>query len=190
MTTVSKSLSLLSLQLNEFKRGLHELNYEDLKLLPNSDVFVAYAWHWKQSDDSSGEESMDSESVHSSISRTPPPLSEDELDFNTGFTTHTITFKCMGTTRDTNHQEVLSAAAAALKEGKDVPTRLQPEPDNPVDANAIMFECQVDKGWKRIGYVVQDILTFQKRVHGHIHAHALLALSRCPVNEEIKTVSY
>ena len=51
--------------------------------------------------------------------------SESELDFNAGFTTHTITFKCIGTIKDTGHQDALRTAVGSLKEDKDVSVRLR-----------------------------------------------------------------
>ena len=51
-----------------------------------------------------------------------------------------MTFKCIGATRDDNHREALQAAAKDNKEGKDVPVRLQLEPDNPLDSDAIAFQ--------------------------------------------------
>ena len=59
------------------------MNYNSLKLLSEHEVFVAYAWHWMQSDCS--EEDSNSESDHSSLSSP----TENDLDFDAGFTTHT-----------------------------------------------------------------------------------------------------
>ena len=142
------------MQLGEFKRGLNEvLDYSSINLLSDHEVFVAYAWHWKQYDDDDLED--ESRSTTPSLPSSP---SESELDFDAGFTTHTVTFKCMGTTKDADHQEALRSASCLLGEGSNVPIRLQPEPDNQVDANAIAFECQIGNDWKRIGYVVRDTL--------------------------------
>ena len=106
--------------------------------------------HWKQYDDDDLED--ESRSTTPSLPSSP---SESELDFDAGFTTHTVTFKCMGTTKGADHQEALRSASCLLGEGSNVPIRLQPEPDNP---NAIAFECQIGNDWKRIGYVVRDTL--------------------------------
>ena len=51
----------------------------------------------------------------------------------------------------------LATVSKLLREG-DVPVRLTPEPTNEVDARAIAFQCQIDKKWKRIGYVVKEAL--------------------------------
>ena len=97
--------------------------------------------------------------------------SEDEPDpFDSGFVTHTITFKCIGASRDDKQQETLQAAAKCIKEGKEVPIRLQPEPDNPVDCNAIAFWCCVHNDWSRVDYVVQEALP---EVHDAIQNNSL-----------------
>ena len=54
-----------------------------------------------------------------------------------------------------------------------MPIRLQPEPDNPVDANAIAFECQIGNYWKRIGYVVRDTLV---EVHEAISEQKIISV--------------
>ena len=46
-----------------------------------------------------------------------------ELDFDAGFTTHTITFKCMGTTKDADHQ--VCAASCLLRECSDCNLTIQ-----------------------------------------------------------------
>ena len=143
------------MQLKEFQKGLNaELNYKDLKLLSDHEVFVAYAWRLKQDSDSEDSSSVASESTNS----VPSSPSETEVDISSSLTTHTLTFKCMGTVKDPNHQKVLSKAAALLKNGNEPPVRLRPEPENSFDANAIAFDCLIDNDWRRIGYVVQDVL--------------------------------
>ena len=148
------------------------MTFEDWKLLPDRDVFVTYAWEWlcRYSSDCSEQEESSPESVYSPSSSLP---SEDELDFDTGCTTHTVTFKCMGTTKDSDIQETLRYVASAIKEGKDTPVRLKPEPENPVDANAISFECRIQEDWKKIGYVVQETLTV---VHDAITRQDILSI--------------
>ena len=131
-----------------------ELNYKDLKLLPDNEVFVAYAWHLKQDNCDSDDSSLMSSGSTNSVASSP---SETEV-IDSSLAPHTLTFKCMGTVKDPNYQETLSKATALLKDGKETPVRLRPEPENPFDANAIAYECQIDNQWRRIGYVVQDAL--------------------------------
>ncbi len=35
---------------------------------------------------------------------------------------------------------------------------MKPEPTNVKDARAISFECEIDSKWKRVGYVISEIL--------------------------------
>ena len=52
--------------------------------------------------------------------------------------------------------------------------RLQPEPDNPVDNNAIVFVCQVvPDQWERIGYVVKEACD---DVHEAINRNKILSV--------------
>ena len=69
---------------------------------------------------------------------------------------HSVKFKCVGVTLDASYQTVLRRARDLRNAGVNVPVRLQPEPNNPVDSKAtcIAFICEVDDKWKRIGYVV------------------------------------
>ena len=191
-----------------------------MRLLPGEKVFVAYTWEWQDYCNNDSEEPEEHEDPAESSQ------SEDEPDpFDSGFVTHTITFKCIGASRDDKQQETLQAAAKCIKEGKEVPIRLmegsfhkvlllkgnvpaqnynffmdilivtirneiascvekaytristpeavQPEPDNPVDCNAIAFQCCVHNDWSRVGYVVQEALP---EVHDAIQKHAIVSV--------------
>ena len=72
--------------------------------------------------------------------------------------THSIVFKCIGVLKEHRYQETLAAIAQKLRGGVVVPVRLTKEPQNPVDAQAIAFECKVDTKWDRIGYIVREAL--------------------------------
>ena len=131
-------------------------------------MFVAYTWEWQDYCNNDSEEPEEHEDPAESSQ------SEDEPDpFDSGFVTHTITFKCIGASRDDKQQETLQAVAKCIKEGKEVPIRLQPEPDNPVDCNAIAFQCCVHNDWSRVGYVVQEALP---EVHDAIQKHAIVSV--------------
>ena len=52
---------------------------------------------------------------------------------------------------------------------------LRPEPDNPVDSNAIAFTCQVvPDQWERIGYVVKEVCD---DVHKVINRNKILSVT-------------
>ena len=71
---------------------------------------------------------------------------------------HTITFKFIGTTREKMHQKVLKKAHDRIQEGFTVPVRLTPEPYNIYDSKAVAFECNLHGEWKKVGYVVHEVL--------------------------------
>ena len=80
-----------------------------------------------------------------------PPLfssSEEEVDRAEGEVIppplHTVAFKVMGTTKIAGAQEVLEEARDRLHQNEDVPVQIIPEPENPVDKNAIAFKCRID----------------------------------------------
>ena len=62
--------------------------------------------------------------------------------------THTVTFKCIRSTIRKNIN-------AGCERGEAVPCTLEPEPNNPVDYQAITFKCKVDGAW----YPILDALS-------------------------------
>ena len=60
------------------------------------------------------------------------------------------------------YQETLAEVARLRNGGQDVACMIQPEPDNPFDAEAIAFKCKLQGRWCTIGYVVKEVL---KEVH-------------------------
>jgi len=63
----------------------------------------------------------------------------------------------MGTTKITGAQEVLEEARDRLHQNEDVPVQIIPEPENPVDKNAIAFKCRIDSKWFKFGYAVTEV---------------------------------
>ena len=43
-------------------------------------------------------------------------------------------------------------------EFRTVPVRFTPEPYNMYDSEAVAFECNLDGEWKKVGYVVREVL--------------------------------
>ena len=103
---------------------------------------------------------------------------EEECDgFHLGFSpivTHTVTFKCIGTTKEDRYQETLARVAQLRNAGQEVLCKLQPEPENPFDSLAITFRCEVDSSWYTIGYVVKEALD---DVHEALSAKKIIAVS-------------
>ena len=69
----------------------------------------------------------------------------------------TVTFKCVGVTRDPSYQQALKVVNEQLQKGNNVPVKPVLEPTNPFDSHAVSFQCQLDGRWNVIGYVVQEL---------------------------------
>ena len=50
-----------------------------------------------------------------------------------------------------------------MKKGEAVPVKLEKEPHNPYNSNAVAFMCHAEKDWEWIGYVVSKALTDTKK---------------------------
>lgn len=72
--------------------------------------------------------------------------------------THTVIFKYIGATKEHCYQELLGLAKQKKSAGEIVPIKLEKEPSNPIDSQAIAFMCKADKEWEKIGYVVKEAL--------------------------------
>ena len=70
-------------------------------------------------------------------------------------------------------QSTLRQACDRMLMGWSVPVRMRPEPTNVADSRAIVFECELDGKWERIGYVVKEILD---QVHTALSAHLIMAV--------------
>lgn len=140
-------------------------------------MFVVYEWGWLdveqmyQNNDS--EIYDDSDDGDNSADGDDSDDGDDDQDDSDSFVTHTITFKCIGASRETSYQTALQAALECINEGKDVPVKLIPEPDNPKDSRAIAFHCFVGEKWRRIGYIVKEAL---QDVHDALKNNQILSV--------------
>lgn len=122
----------------EFQYGLSDtLSIETLNILPNDMVFVAYKWSWsdqgdeveKGTDEYETVNYYEDENIDENIDEYDEYNEEhDTLNFDSSLVTHTVTFKCIGATRDNSHQTALQEAFESIQEGGDVLVRLSPEP--------------------------------------------------------------
>ena len=96
-----------------------------------------------------------------------PPQSDGESDVFNGDDSaeasmeeieHKVTFKCIGCTKEQCYQETLKHVAQLRRGGNVVEAKLEPERTNPFDAKAIQIKCKVDGTWKKIGYLVSEVL--------------------------------
>lgn len=81
-------------------------------------------------------------------------MDEDEIPA----ITHSLTFKCIGSTKEAHYQEVLAWANRKIRKGQTAQVKLKKETDNPCDANTIAFMCKTGTDWERIGYIVSEAL--------------------------------
>lgn len=63
----------------------------------------------------------------------------------------------MGTVKLRGIQALLQRVSDALHSGEEVPVRILPEPENPMDRNAVAFQCFVDNIWHKFGYAVREV---------------------------------
>ncbi len=128
-------------------------------------IHVAWEWEWDEEKSVSSEDDCDEEGKLDHVNPYLSSDSEESKDddgFQLPYLTHTVTFKCIGTTHDQSSQETLSKVSQLLKK-EEVPVNIFPEPTNEHDSRAICFKCQINGEWKRIGYVVREAVD-------HVHA--------------------
>ena len=114
--------------------------------LPPQGVLVAWLWDWQEESKNDTPADVESREQHN-----PYLQSESESDKSDNKTTqlslptrtHTVTFKCVGSTHDPCAQECLNKVSKLLREGKTVEVKIVPEPNNQYDARAIAFHCKV-----------------------------------------------
>lgn len=72
--------------------------------------------------------------------------------------THTVIFKYIGATKEHQYQEFLGLAKQKISVGGTVPVKLEKEPSNLIDSQAITLMSKADKEWERTGYAVKEAL--------------------------------
>ena len=105
---------------------------------------------------------------------------KEDIPSNESCVPHTVVFKCIGATRDTQSQAALCSAQNRMLHGWTVAVRMRPEPTNIADSRAIVFECELDGKWEKIGYVVRDIV---HEVHTAMSRNLILSV-------EFKCIKY
>lgn len=155
---------------------------ENFVLFPNEDEILVI-WDWKWSDHDNALIPINGEDDHDDVTVIPetPPESDNESDADeegTEETTpdeieHKVTFKCIGCTKEQQYQQALIHAAQLRREGNNVEVKVEPEPTNPFDAKAIQVKCKIDGVWKRIGYLVSEVLD---DVHEALKANRVISV--------------
>ena len=138
------------------------INLESAKLLQEG-MFVMWHWEWANRSDEVLDEDDSQESDGSSDHETQSPdnacneIIVDAIPHNEQVPKYTISFKCIGASRDPESQRVLALAAKRQREGHIIDVVLRPEPQSKYDAKAITFAIKQDDVWKRVGYVVRAL---------------------------------
>ena len=94
-------------------------------------------WEWYDVDD--GDDILDE---FEQVAGEDDVLSTDS-DLIDEVSSSTVTFKCIGVTRESCYQNVLQEVARLMQEGEEVPVKVVPEPDNPFDSRAVSFQCKL-----------------------------------------------
>ena len=134
-----------------------------LPVFEGDKVFVIWEWEWLEdhSDPESNQSEHDQETddLDATDNNDNDEEDEDEMDEDEiPAITHSVTFKCIGSTKEARYQEVLALANQKIRKGETVQVKFQKETDNPFDANAIAFMCKAGTDWERTGYVVSEAL--------------------------------
>ncbi|XP_065892371.1 uncharacterized protein [Dysidea avara] len=135
----------------EFERSA---NIDNCQLYNDDQVFVMWNWTWL--DENSSNEDETSSKASGKI-KDVNDESDDDSSNAIPAITHSVIFKCIGSTKEHVYQETLALANKKRSEGIALPVKLLKETSNPVDAKAIAFVVNINDTWEWIGYVVQEI---------------------------------
>ena len=140
--------------------------------IPTQGVVVIWEWCWMDEVDHVSETS--SEAMHE-LTASIDSVSGSEVTMGSPepAVVHTITFKCIGCTRDEDSQKALKEISLKLDDEEEVKVRLQPEPENKFDSKAIAFQAFISDEWHRIGYIVKEALD---DVHSALEQNAITSI--------------
>ena len=145
------------MQEEEFSRSL---DLSGKSLYGGDTVFVVWKWSWTDYDIdySSSSELCTSQSATSTRSSESDSEVISNRSAEIPAITHSVVFKCIGSTKESSYQDALFLAKSKMRLGQSVPVRLINEPNNPKDSRAIAFECKPADQYIRIGYIVHEAL--------------------------------
>jgi len=100
---------------------------------------VVWEWKWVDSElDSSSTEEENSDD-NDEVGESMGDGSDSSEESDDAYSTDTVTFKCIGASRELHSQEALAAAKQKLEKGEVVTVRILPKPINLYDSNVIAF---------------------------------------------------
>lgn len=145
-------------------------------MLPLEGIFIIHDWDPEEARESSSEDEVTTvpetpptqgsdSSEEENQSNTHPPerqqhgdvSAEEELSTAARLPQHTIAFKVMGVTKLEGVQNLLLKMRELHDEGANLSIILSPEPDNPVDRDAIAFKCNLDGTFITLGYIARNL---------------------------------
>ncbi len=166
---------------NEFDRCV---DVKELKLLEEK-VFVIWKWNlWYIDEEENASAAEDTSSIEDSSEVDEAGMHSEGMEYilsevdegsdapAESLSSYSVVFKCIGSMKEQNYQDVLANAALSIRKKVTIGVRLTPEPANPVDAKAIAFELFVDDRWKRVGYMVTEVLD---SVHQAINNNSIIS---------------
>lgn len=130
--------------------------------LPANGVCIVWKWEWISDDIDHESEAHDIQPEKSDcevVSETDMSSEDCDTQAATGMT-HTVTFKCIGANRSPTSQNILKTISELPRNVKDTPVIIVPEPENPVDSEAIAFRAKISDKWHTIGYIVREALPY------------------------------
>ena len=178
------------LQENEFRKSVDSDGCDQ--------VFIKREWEWLEDDNNSECQQSEGDQEESNLDATCADNDSDEDEDEIPAITHSVTFKYIGCTKELYYQETLALVKQKINKGENVQVKLQKELDNAFDANTIVFMCNANGNWKRIGYVgsealpdINDALLKNKIVKGYFDfsLYTLRVLAGMQVLQLLKMVT-
>ena len=141
----------------EFERS--SISLIDKKLYMGK-VFVLWKWEWEDCPSADSSTSGGDEQSLDGSEGGDEECSNDIGIDNDSSVKHSVVFKCVGVTKTLQSQELLAEVSRKIRKQEIVPVRLRPEPNNPKDSRALLFECDLvtENNWQPFGYVVREAL--------------------------------
>lgn len=138
---------LVTLQVKEFSKNVYAKHLNAV-----GELGLLIVWQWSEWTDDEGSKPSESPEPDPNKSlSTAINLNEEEPELST------MTFKCVGVTRDPTCQDCLKTVSGLLQAGTTAPVKVIPELNNPFDNRALAFQCLIDNKWQVIGYLIKEL---------------------------------